>query len=233
MHHFNSPRAAGSLWPCPGLEHLSVDCCNATAAIHAVSPQLRRRTGLTALLLHALAADSDPPAWAAFFGALSPLHRLQRLRLRPYHAASQGLTARLTGALRGFRKLTELSLQGGGAADGGEMPVLRCDIFARGLRAVTALRTLGLHDVGLVVPGELWRALRGLTLLQELRVSFCQVCATHSGDSRPSHLWPQVSPATAVSPATPDPGTAPVHLWPQRAPHEPWILLTTARLMLP
>lgn len=202
------PRAAGSLWPCPGLEHLSVDCCNATAAIHAVSPQLRRRTGLTALLLHALAADSDPPAWAAFFGALSPLHRLQRLRLRPYHAASQGLTARLTEALRSFRKLTELSLQGGGAADGGEMPVLRCDIFARGLRAVTALRTLGLHDVGLVVPGELWRALRGLTLLQELRVSFCQV----RGYRRPLRGWPQVPPETAVSSATPDPGTAPVHL---------------------
>lgn len=166
---------AGSIWPCPALEQLTVGCCDATAAIHAVSSQLRRRTRLTSLLLNGHFAELDPPAWASFFGALAALPALRRVRLRPYHAASQGLTSRLTEALRTFRGLTELSLQGGRWQDGGEMPVLRCDIFAQGLRAVTALRMLGLHDVGLVVPGELWRALRGLSLLQELRVSFCQV----------------------------------------------------------
>lgn len=166
---------AGSLWPCPHLSELSIDCYNATSAIHAASSQLRRRTHLTSLVLNGLYTELDPHAWASFFGGLAPLHRLRRLHLRPYHAASQGLTTRLTEALRSFRKLTELSLHGGGPQDAGEVPVLRCDIFAKGLRAVTALRVLGLHDVGLVVPGELWGALRGLTLLEELRVSFCQV----------------------------------------------------------
>lgn len=180
---------AGCVWPCPALEQLTIDCCNATAAIHAVSSQLRRRTHLTSLLLNGLFAELDPPAWASFFGALAALPALRRVRLRPYHAASQGLTTRLTEALRSFRGLTELSLQGGSSQDGGEMPVLRCDIFAQGLRATTALRMLGLHDVGLVGPGELWRALRGLTLLQELRVSFCQVCC-----------WATVSPGQLGDP---------------------------------
>eukprot|EP00892_Ulva_mutabilis_P011473 jgi/Ulvmu1/8699/UM047_0039.1 len=187
---------SGSLWPCPHLAELSIECDNATAAIHVAAAQLRRRTGLTALCLNGLWTEHDPHAWASFFGSLAPLHRLQRLRLGPYHAASQGLTARLTEAVGNFRQLRELSLHGGGPQDSGEAPVLRCDILATGLRAASTLRVLGLHDVALVVPRELWGALRSLTLLQELRVSFCQV---DEGEAAPlAAVLPRLAALTAL-----------------------------------
>lgn len=56
-------------------------------------------------------------------------------------------------------------------------PELRCATLAPVLAMLTTLCKLAVHDICIVTPRELWRALGGLSALEDLRLTFCQVCA--------------------------------------------------------
>lgn len=54
-------------------------------------------------------------------------------------------------------------------------PELRCATLSPVLGTITTLCKLAVHDICIVTPRELWRALGCLSGLQDLRLTFCQV----------------------------------------------------------
>lgn len=60
-------------------------------------------------------------------------------------------------------------------------PELPCATLGPVIASLTTLRKLAVHDIIIITPGELWRAVGCISGLQDLRLTFCQVCMPSLG----------------------------------------------------